>query len=290
MNKKNFLATFIALLVSFSASAQLLWKISGNGLTKPSYLFGTHHLIEREQIKNFDKILGFCGQVEAVVGEMDMTDMSTIQMKMMQGGMMQGVTLKTLVSPEEYALVDKTFQQLMGVGMDQMGSMKPMLLNTLYESLIYMKTNGVAKQPEAVDIVFQKNAKDNNKKVIGLETIDQEMDVLLNSLPLKRQAEILIKDIKETQKGIECMKKLNAAYLAGDMVKAAAIDNEDDSMTPEEKKPLIVNRSANWLKQLPLLMSAQSCFVAVGFLHLIGDNGLVYQLKKAGYTVEPVSL
>ena len=57
MNKRIFLVALIALFISLSANAQLFWKVSGNGLTKPSYLFGTHHLIDKEQIKNFDKIL-----------------------------------------------------------------------------------------------------------------------------------------------------------------------------------------------------------------------------------------
>ena len=61
-------------------------------------------------------------------------------------------------------------------------------------------------------------------------------------------------------------------------------------MTADEKKPLIENRNNAWLAKLPELMKAQSCFIAVGFLHLVSDKGLVAQLKKAGYSVEPVVL
>ena len=290
MNKRIFLVALIALFISLSANAQLFWKVSGNGLTKPSYLFGTHHLIDKEQIKNFDKILAICTQSDAVVGEMDMSDVTGMQMKMMQGGMLQGVTCKELMSPEDYTLADNEFTALMGVGMAQLGAMKPMMLNTIYSMTVYFKANNLTKQPDAVDIIFQKTAKGNNKKVIGLETVEQEMDALFNSLPLKRQAEVLIKDMKEKQKGIEILKKLNECYLAGDLAKIEALDKEDDSMTPEEKKPMIENRNNNWLKQLPSLMTAQSCFIAVGCQHLVGEVGLIKQLKKAGYIVEPVVL
>ena len=38
---KKFSLILALLAIAISANAQLLWKISGNGLQKPSYLFGT---------------------------------------------------------------------------------------------------------------------------------------------------------------------------------------------------------------------------------------------------------
>jgi uncharacterized protein len=50
--KRNFLLAMICLLCSAMLTAQqiktdnsLLWKVSGNGLKKPSYLFGTCHFL-----------------------------------------------------------------------------------------------------------------------------------------------------------------------------------------------------------------------------------------------------
>ncbi|MBP1641144.1 MAG: GumN family protein [Bacteroidetes bacterium] len=290
MNKKLLFTVFIALLMTCSVNAQLLWKISGNGLVRPSYLFGTHHLVDKDQIKNVDKIIDLGKQTDAVVGEMDIPDPSTVQMTMMQKGMLTGTTMKELLSPEDYQLADTEFQQLMGAGMAQLGMMKPMLLETLYSSMTFMKAYGMSKQPEAIDAILQNAAKENNKKVIGLETLDQQMDIILNQIPLKRQAEVLMKDIKEKQKGIDLLINITDAYKAGDMAKAEALDKADDSMTAEEKKILSENRNNAWMKQLPDLMKTQSCFIAVGFLHLVGEKGLVAQLKKAGYSVEPVVL
>lgn len=290
MNKKILFTTFIALLVACSASAQLLWKISGNGLVKPSYLFGTHHMVDKDQIKDIDKIIDLSKQTDAVVGEMEIPDPATVQMKMLQAGMLTGTTMKELLSPEDYQLADTEFQQLMGFGMAQLGTMKPMLLEAWYSGLIFMQAYGMSKQPEAIDGILQKAAKENNKKVIGLETLEQQMDIILNSLPLKRQAEILMYDIKNKQKGIDLQLNVTDAYKKGDMAKVEALDKADGSMTPDENKILAENRNNNWMTQLPGLMKVQSCFIAVGFLHLVGDKGLVAQLKKAGYTVDAVSL
>jgi len=72
------------------------------------------------------------------------------------------------------------------------------------------------------------------------------------------------------------------------LVKLAEIDKEDDDLTPTERRPLYEGRNNQWIKQLPALMKSQSCFVAVGCMHLIGDSGLITQFRKAGYKVEVV--
>ena len=288
MKKRIIIALLIGFACAVGVQAQIFWKVSGKGLAKPSYLFGTHHLIEKDQLKDFDKVLNYAGQADVVVGEMDMTDMVAMQNKMMQAAVMSGTTIKELLNAEDYALVDAEFKQLIGAGLGQLGILKPMMLQTMYASLIYLKSQNLTKQPEGVDMLFQKKAKENNKAVIGLETIEQQTAILFDFLPLKRQADLLVKSVKEKQKGIEMFKRLNAAYLIGDLKKISDIDAEDDDLTAEERKPLYENRNDAWMKQLPALFAKQSCFVAVGCMHLIGDSGLVAQLKKAGYTVEAV--
>jgi uncharacterized protein len=215
--------------------------------------------------------------------------MLSMQIKMMKGMIMKDSTIKELVSEADYALVDAELKDVMKMGLNKLGKMKPMMISTMYTLMVYTKANNLKKQPEAVDILFQKKARKNKKKVIGLETIEQQMDMILNSMPLKRQADILIKEVKEKQKGVELLREMNEAYLKGDLVKLEALNNEDDDMTIEEKKTMIDNRNLNWMGQLSVLMQAKSCFVAVGCMHLVGESGLIHQLKKAGYLVEAVT-
>lgn len=288
MSTKKILFAFLAVVFSFSTNAQLFWKVSGNGLSKPSYLFGTHHLIDKEQIKDFDRILAIAGQTDVVVGEIDMSNMLGMQIKMMKAVIMKDSTIKELLCDSDYVLVDNEFKQVMGKGLNKLGKIKPMALSAMYSVLIYNKLTGLKKQPEAVDILFQKKAKKCKKKVIGLETVEQQMDMLFNSLPLKVQAAMLVRGVKDKEKGVELLKKLNTAYLAGDLVKIETLFNEDEDMTPEFNKIILENRNSNWIGQLSTLLPDKSCFVAVGCGHLVGETGLINQLKKVGYTVEAV--
>jgi len=286
MNKRNFIVAIFAVFIIVPTQAQLLWKVSGNGLTKSSYLFGTHHLIEKEQIKDFDKILTLAGQADAVVGEMDMGNMLSMQLKMLKGVMMKDSIVKDLMSKEDYILVDTEFKLLMNMGMNKLGKMKPMMLSSMFTILTYTKINKLKKQPEAVDVLFQKKARKEKKQVIGLETIEQQMNIMFNSMPLRRQAELLVLGVKEKDKGAEQLKQLNEAYLSGNLKKLAALNNEDDDMTADEKKIMLDNRTTNWVNQLSALIPTKSCFVAVGCMHLVGEAGLIDQLRKIGYTVE----
>ena len=289
MNKRSLIFGTLILLFAFNANAQLLWKVSGNGLSKPSYIFGTHHLIDKAQIKSFDKVLATCLEADAVVGELDLGT-PNMQGILMQAGLMKDTLLKDLLSPTDYELADSVFKQLIGAGMAQLSQLKPMFLTTMYTVMVYLKENGHTAQPQAVDIILQNEAKAKGKAIIGLETVEQQADILFNSMPLKRQAEVMMHTIKNKEEGIKMIKQLNEFYLVGDMDKMEQLNSEDNSSTPEEKRILIDYRNASWIKQLPELMKKQSCFIAVGALHLAGEAGLVKELKKAGYNVEPIAL
>lgn len=281
-----FLLLFI-LFLSVNVQGQLLWKISGNGLSKTSYLFGTHHLIDKDKIPQFDSILAVCSQTDAVVSEMDLKTPG-MQKKMMKGSVMKGKKIKDLVSASDYQLLDTEFKSVMGLGMSMLGSFKPMMLMTMHQVMLYMKSSGVKKQPVAVDELFQKQARAAKKKVIGLETLEFQMNMLFDSFSLERQVEILLYEVREKDQMMNELKQLNDVYVSGNLEKMKQMDVEDESMTPEERRRLIDDRNMNWIKQLPALFKERSCFVAVGCMHLVGEAGLINQLRMNGYTVESV--
>ena len=59
-------------------------------------------------------------------------------------------------------------------------------------------------------------------------------------------------------------------------------------MTEEYKKALVDTRNLNWIGKLTKMLETKSGVVAVGCLHLVGETGLIKQLQKKGYKVEPV--
>lgn len=287
MKMKRIFLALSAIFFTLGAQAQLFWKVSGNGLAKPSYLFGTHHLIEKEKIAGFDKVLAVIPQTDAIVGEMDMSNMLGMQLKMVKHIMMKDTTMRDLLSAEEYEMVDIQCKEVLGKGLDKLGKMKPILISTLLQVKLYMKHNNLKKEPEAIDIILQKEGKKEKKNIIGLETVEEQIDVLFNSVSLKSQAESLVESAKDKDKTFVKFNELNDAYLKGDL---NTLSRLAEPMTAEEKRMFIDKRNNNWVIQLKTILPTQSCLVAVGCMHLVDETGLVQQLRNAGFTVEAVDI
>lgn len=289
-NRNLFILCFALFFLSLTANAQIFWKISGDGLTKPSYLLGTHHLIEKEQIPGFAQIQSYIPQVDMVVGEMDMSKMLSMQLKLVQTAIMKDSTMRQLLSPDDYMLVDIRMKEVVGRGLDQMGRMKPAMLSAMYEVMLYMKQNNIKKEPEAVDIAVQNIGKKAKKKILGLETIDQQIDILFNSTSLKHQAEMLVEQVKDKDESLKILGELNVAYLAGDLDKMVSLSKEGESTNEDDMKILVYDRNKNWVDQLLKILPQNACFIAVGCLHLPEEQGLIQLFRNAGYTVEPIVL
>ena len=181
----------------------------------------------------------------------------------------------------------------MGVGLEQFGTMKPAMLNNLITITLYQKYYPSLSQTTSIDQYFQDEAAKRQRSIIGLETIDDQIDLLLNSQTIERQAEMLICLVKHPDLLKEQMNKLQTAYYKQDIKKLNDLFEEktpDDPCpsTQEEKDAMNKNRNEKWLKQLPPILQDKSSFIAVGCLHLVGNNGLIEGLRKQGYTVEPV--
>ena len=125
---KKILLVLAILVVSFACmlSAQttdqftgsLLWKVSGKGLDKPSYVFGTHHLASVSFVDSVAGLRAVMDDVEQVAGEILMSDMDAAQADMMQKGAMPAdQSYKTIL--EEVILmhediIEKPFRSRIG--------------------------------------------------------------------------------------------------------------------------------------------------------------------------------
>lgn len=289
MKRTIILITSIIVATLFS-NAQILWKITKNGSYRTSYLLGTHHLIEKDTIPGADKILSYVATVETVVGELEMNNMLGKQIKMLQAAIMKDSTMSQLLTEREYQLVDAQMKEVVGKGLDKMGKLKPVMLSMLYTVMLYKKENKLSKEPELIDLEVQKIAKKNKLEIIGLESVDEQINILMNSKSLNQQAKELVETVKDKDKSIQSMQKLNEIYLKGNIESFIEVSKEDGRMDDEDLNILSYQRNINWMGKLSKLIPEKSCYIAVGCMHLVGEKGLIQLLRNVGYTVEPVQL
>ena len=301
MNYSKSLLVILSFLVFLSCTAQpkkdnsLLWKVSGNGLEEPSYLFGTHHLIPVSFLDSVAGIHDAFENTEQTVGEIDMSNMAEMQM-MLKGHsqLPEGVTYESLLSPEEITQLDSTLKNLLHIGLDQLGTLKPSMLSNLISITFYQKYYPTISNDANIDQYFQSEAIKRNRPIVGLENTEDQIYVLLNAQTIERQAEMLICMVQNPDLLKDQMDELQEAYHSQDInalyeLSIKETPNDPCPNTEEEKNALNRDRNMKWLEKLPAIMADKPSFIAVGCLHLPGEVGLIEGLREQGYKVEPVS-
>ena len=287
---KKIILLFICLFSLCFSQAQLLWKVTGNGLKHPSYLFGTHHLIP---ISFFDSVPGLYNAFnnsKMVIGEMVLSNIDATA-KIQQAAIMPNhIKINDLLNEDEYKMVDAELKSVLKMNLKELSIMNPTLILTLYEMEIFKKLTGFSDDVQA-DSYFQLVATEKGNKVIGLETVNQQIVFLFGNGSLERQADILVETIQHKDSAVTEMITLNKLYRAGkieELIEMSKAKVSIAKMTDEEYAKLVDNRNADWVTKLPSYFKETSCFVAVGAMHLGGKNGLIKQLQKMGYKVTSI--
>ena len=298
---KKILFVTMMVLVSLGTQAQLLYRISGNGLKAPSYIVGTYHLASATFVDSIPGMRQAMADTEQTYGELVMEELlAPDSVAQMQQAMMlpEGMTLDKLLTADEMGRLNTYMKQLMGMDMThpmvalQMGRLSPSALSTTLSMFSYMRKTGMFDPQNGFDNYFQKEAHAEGKTIGGLETIAFQVETLFKSQTLERQKELLMCQVDNAAFMDEMTDGVVRAFYSQDIeaIKAAMdekLDNSCDS-TPEEEDRLIYNRNANWLTKMPSLMAEKPTLFAVGAAHLPGEKGVLNLLRLAGYTVEGV--
>lgn len=300
---KRFLTLALTLILCTTiAHAQLLWRISGGGLTKPSYVVGTYHLAKVSFVDSIPGLRTAMAQTEQAYGEINMIETITdpaLAQKVQKAMMLaDGQTIDNILTPEQYNRLNTFLQHTLGTDLNNpmLASLKQMSPGALYIQLQVLacmaQENSQFDLSAQFDAYFQQAAQEQGKPVGGLETMEQQISILYGTATTERQVEQLMCFVDNADYYIGLMKRTITAFYAQDLQTIDSINNEKlhntCDATPEEEDALINNRNANWAKALPEIMKQHATLVAVGAAHLPGDKGLLQLLKAQGYTVEAV--
>jgi uncharacterized protein YbaP (TraB family) len=258
----------------------LLWQITGHGLTKPSYIFGTMHLICKEDAALSENLRKAIAESDQVYFEIDLDDMNEMMSGLKYSRMNNYTKLSDLVTPEEYDRIKKYFETHSGnIPFQMLERFKPAMLTSLLGK-------GACKEDYAMEMSIMDEAKKSNKEIKGLETSEYQAG-LLDSIPYKEQANELLNYIDSSAKYEKATQELMEAYKKQDLKKLEALTNEEGGME-KYMDLLLYRRNAHWLQELNLILHSKPTVVAVGAGHLPGDKGMLSLLRKAGYTVKPI--
>ena len=277
-------------------TGSLLWKVSGKELSKPSYIFGTYHLMSSELMNEISGLKEAFEMTDQIIGELNLEDMIALQTKMMQAiRLSEEESYKNLLPEDEYLLLDGGLKNIFGAGLDQLGTIKPGFLSMQIYLIIYTQINPAFNPMtfEAIDAYLQRIARENNKPSIGLETIEDQINAAFYGDTQLNQMKALICTVENLEYGIKYLKTMTSDYLSGNLFKIyndvfEYENNPCREFSLSSMNRLNKNRNDKWIEQLPAMMREKPSLIVVGALHLAGDVGILYLLSKMGYAVEAV--
>lgn len=269
----------------------LLWEISGKGLSKPSYLYGTYHLLNDSYLPQKNpKALEAFKKADGVVVEMILDTSASIKIQM--GMVMFDNKLSSLLDSSEYQLVKTELQETMGRDIAMFEQVKPMAIAMMLTIVLASTTSpelaNYSGQP--LDQFFTEEGLRTGKKVQPFETAEEQVDILFNHFTLQQQVEILVETITMKGKSVEGQKEIMANYFAQNIEALYKVNERLIKETPSwgSMDFITTDRNKRWMEKLPDILKSGNQFIAVGVLHLPGPDGLIDLLRKQGYTVKAV--
>ncbi len=260
----------------------LLWEVTGNGLHKASYLFGTFHLMCKDDIQFSEQLKTCLGNSDTVYLEMDMDDPSILLGAMFLMNMKDGKKLKDLYTAAEYEKVSLFFKDSLHMPMALLQSTKPFFL----AAMLYPKMLP-CKNVSGVEEELMKLAKIQKKEIKGLETMEFQSSVF-DSIPYEEQAKELLKSIDSLFTYQKYFDTMIAVYKTQKLMEIEKLFMDSEFGMNDHQDILLNDRNKNWVVQLNKIMKAESVFVGVGAGHLVGKDGLINLLRKEGYTLKPI--
>jgi uncharacterized protein len=200
--------------------------------------------------------------------------------------MPRGQKLRDLISAEDYALVKARFEQI-GMPLPMLEMIKPMFLSAMVDGGGENPMDSTAKGgTTAYEMEIMKIAEKDKKEMGGLETMEFQMGIF-DSIPLKTQAEMLVKSIKSVNHGDSEFKAMVEMYKNQDIeAMAGSMKGGDENELSKYESILLTNRNKNWIPLIAKNSAGKSTFYAVGAGHLGGEMGVVNLLRKEGFTLK----
>lgn len=260
----------------------ILWKISGKGLQKPSYLFGTIHLICNQDYFFNDVMKSAFDDCEKLLLEINLNDPNTIAQYQQSMMLPKGKELKNFFENEhEYQVFSEKLKKHTGIDANLFQSLKPLILLSLIAQKSMECENTSSYEMNLMELSTAKNL-----PIEGLETSLSQMKIFDDMKDAEIKG-ILLEGIDDMEKDhqlqhqmVDMYKKQNINALHQLILSSKELRNQEDA--------LINNRNRDWVAKLPKLIESSACFIAVGAGHLAGEQGVIQLLRNAGYTVSAV--
>jgi uncharacterized protein YbaP (TraB family) len=272
----------------------LFWKIEGKGTT-PSYLLGTMHVTDPRVLEMPSGAAKAHAEANTIVIESDeildeKKAMAAMLAKPELTMFTDGRSIESLLSQDDLAILEAGLKKR-GLALSAVSRMKPWML----ASFVALPACELARKKQNAAFLDKQIALDAiaaGKTVKGLETLDEQLTAM-TKLPLDFHLKALVETVKLGDRMDDVIETMTALYLQGETgltipaLKALTPTEagEDESAYAAFESTIISQRNHTMAERARPLLEEGGVFMAVGALHLPGDDGLVSLLRKQGFAV-----
>jgi len=285
--KKYVLCFVLSLIIVLPAAGHsVVWKVSTD--STEMYIGGTIHILRDSDYPlptAFDEAYDAS---DLLVFEVDVEDLGDPEVQktiMSKGAYPEGQSLDQVLSEEAYKELEEHCTSL-GLPMEAINRYKPSLVMLTLVSLELQKL-GVTQQ--GVDIHYAMLAGQEQKEIEGLETIEEQIE-MLTTMGDGNEDNFIIYTIRDMEKIGEMMDSMIVAWRKSDLDVLANLLNSDlKEKFPDLYQTIIYDRNANWMDNIEAYLATPATeYVLVGTAHLVGEGGVIEMLRDRGYEVEQI--
>lgn len=278
------------LLFPNATSAQVLYRISGNAATAPSYILATNKLVDMTFLDSIPNVFKCYSECDKVITEFTMQDYEALAALRQAAILPDSVRLSHFYSNEQYNEIDDALRINLGMGLDKLGRMKPSYLAEMYRNEL-MKKWLHYDEDRSMETFFEKVAAQSNIPVYGLDDVGETMYILFDREPFHWQCEELLKLVEYPEKEVRFERSLLEMYQYGRLTDMAYFVKSPDNQTSLSFSDYKVysQRNQQWVKRLTPYLKEGKAFITLNAIYLGGEEGLIAQLKASGFRVKAVN-
>ena len=273
-----------------AVQAQVLYRISSNSTKAPSYILATNKLVDITFLDTIPNVFKCFSDCDKVITEFAMQDYEAIAALRQAALLPDSVQLRNFYTDLQYKEIDEALHINLGMGLDKLGRMKPSYLTEMFRNELLTQWLHYNEE-RSMETFFEKIAIQNNTPIYGLDDIGETMYMLFDREPFHWQCEELEKIITYPEREIRLERTLCNMYRYGrltDMVYTFKGPDNTSTLSYSDYQ-VYAKRNKEWVKRLRPHLAEGNAFITLNAVYLGGEDGLLAQLKAAGYRVKAVN-
>jgi uncharacterized protein len=265
-------------------SKATLWKVRGDH--NSVYLLGSIHVLSKQVYPLKPALERAFDDADQVVFEIDLTrfDQKSFSKEFSRTAYYPpGQSLSSKLTPETIELLNRVLPSY-GLSLKRVEHLRPWYLAEALSSRT-LESAGFTNRL-GVDLYFYRKAKAAGKPMLGLETLRDQAEIF-DRFNDRQNEQYLLSTISGLPEYAEMIRRLVNAWKDGDVRLLDRLLNQDKEADPITHETLFSRRNAKWVPEIERFAHASGNYlIIVGAGHLVGDDGVVAQLRRAGFSVQ----